>query len=150
VIVGASSPEEKTALVAYLAGKIGISSQQLIGAMPYEVGAITRKGLPLGAVIYINYRGPTVEMACAGEPGWLSPGTIRDAFTYPFVQLGVWTVLTHTSRNNAASRKFQRKLGFRELGVVECGPNRNDDAIIYSMTRPECRWIEQPTQARAA
>lgn len=150
MIVPAGSPEEKAALVSYLAARIGTSTQSLVGNMQFEAAAVTRKGIPVGAVLYTNYRVCTIEMVCAGEPGWVTPGALKAAFAYPFLQLECWTILTHTARINMPSRKFQRRLGFREVGVVACSANKADDAIIYSMTKPECQWINHRQEMRAA
>jgi hypothetical protein len=147
MIVPATSQDEKLTLVAYLASKIGTAPQALVGQMPFEVVTVTRSGLPVGAVLYINYRVQTIEMACAGEPGWLTPGTLRDIFAYPYHQLGVWSVVSLVARRNKTARIFNKKLGFRELGVVANGPSSEDDSLIYSMTRPECRWLGVPKAA---
>lgn len=141
MIERASTPEARATLVAYLASKMGTTPFDLVGHMPFEVVATMRNGKATGAVLYYNYRGPSIEMACAGEPGWLTRETIRDAFLYPFVQLGCWTVLTQVARSNTTARKFNQKLGFIELGVIESGPSKSDDVIVYKMTRDRCVWI---------
>ena len=145
----AQTIEEKAVLAAYIASKIGTTPQALIGSMPFEVASITRKGRPMGAVLYTNYRKHSVEMTVAGEPGWLSRGSIQAAFHFPFCQLGVWTVLAMVNRNNAASRELARRIGFAELCVIETGGTRGEDLILYALTRDKCLWIndEAPIQA---
>jgi hypothetical protein len=137
----AISIEEKSVLVAYLASKIGVTPQELVGNMPFEAMSCHRNGLPVGAALYTNYRGTSIEIAAAGEPGWLSRGTLSGAFSYPFLQLGVWTVLTLIQRNNADSRELNRRLGFTELCAIESGEGRIFDTILYGMTRDKCPWI---------
>jgi hypothetical protein len=153
MIVRANTNDEKLALTAYLASKIGTSPARLVGQMPYEIVATTdRNGRPNGAVMYINWRGSTIEMACAGEDGWLTRGNLVELFRYPFVQLKCWTVLTVVRRANAKARKFNVDLGFTELCVVRNSANKTEDSILYGMSRPECRWLpalEQPTRAVA-
>jgi L-amino acid N-acyltransferase YncA len=95
----------------------------------------------MGAVLYTNYRGHSIEVLAAGEPGWLTRGTIQAAFYYPFVTLGVWNVLTMINRSNAPSRELNRRLGFVELCVIETGGHRGEDIILYSMTREKCLWV---------
>ncbi len=141
MIVPARTQEDRATLVAYLASKIGTSPADLVGQMPFEVVATTRAGKPVGAVLYINYRGSSVEMACAGEDGWLTPGHLRGLFGFPFQQMGVWTVLTMVKRTNKTAREFNRRLGFTELCVIP-GETKDEDAFLHSMTRPQCRWIE--------
>jgi hypothetical protein len=132
---------DRGSLVAYVASKLGTTPQALVGAMPFEVVAVQVGGKTLGAVIYINYRGSTIEMAAAGETGWLTRSNIRDLFAYPFKQLGCWTVLSIVARRNAKAREFNKQLGFTELGVVANGPSKDDDSIVHTMTKPQCKWI---------
>jgi hypothetical protein len=142
MIVAAKTRDERLALVAYIASKIGVTPEGLVGQMPYEVvAAVDREGKPNGAVLYINYRGSTIEMACAGEPGWLTRGNLAALFHYPFEQLKCWTVLNVVRRRNTVSRKFATDLGFTELCVVRNSADRNEDSILYGMSRPECRWL---------
>ncbi len=137
----ARSIEEKAVLAAYVASMIGTTPQALVGSMPFEVASVTRSGRPVGAVLYTNYRKHAVEMTVAGEPGWISRGGIQAAFHFPFVQLGVWNVLTMVNRNNAPARELNRRVGFTELCVIETGGHRGEDIILYSMTRDKCFWI---------
>jgi L-amino acid N-acyltransferase YncA len=96
----------------------------------------------MGVVLYNNYRGAQIEMACAGMPGWLTRETLAELFAYPFIQLGCWTVLTGVKRANAKAREFNRKLGFRELCAIPQAPQKTGDTILYCMTRDQCRWLK--------
>ena len=129
-------------LVAYIASKTGTSPAQLVGQMPYEIVATTdHAGRPNGALLYINFRRSTIEMACAGEPGWMTREHLRQMFTYPYVQLKCWTVLATVERRNTKSRTMCQKIGFTELCVVKNSADKREDSILYGMSRPECRWI---------
>lgn len=132
---------EKFIIAQYVAHKMGITGQELVGHVPYEAVAVARKGFPVGGVIYLNYRQNSIEMACAGDPGWLTRADLRSLFTYPFVQLGCYTVITTVKRSNAVARKFNEKLGFLTLGVIESGLGKSEDTIVNTMTRPQCRWL---------
>lgn len=132
--------DERATLVAYLASKMGTSPEGLVGQMPFEIVAVRRDGKPMGAVMYINYRQTSIEMACAGEPGWLTRGNLRDLFAYPFLQLKVWTALTLVARSNRIARAFNTKLGFVELCTIPSG-RKESDTILYGMTRNQCSWI---------
>jgi RimJ/RimL family protein N-acetyltransferase len=145
MIVPAVQPQQKGALVTYLAGAIGIPPAELVGTMPFEAVGVFREGELAGAVLYTNWRGSSIEMACAGKPGWLTRGDLKELFAYPFKQLGVYVVLSMVTRRNDRARKFNERLGFRHLGVIESGVSKGEDSIIYSMTRPQCRWIEERT-----
>lgn len=144
MIVPATTSEEKVTLVTYLADKIGVTPGELVGQMPFQIVAVVNSGLPVGAVLYTNFRITSMEMACAGEPGWLTAGNLRSIFSYPFGQMGCFSVITTVMRANDKARKFNRDLGFRELGMIPSGVARDGDMLIYLMTKPECRWIKAP------
>lgn len=146
----AKTIEERAVLVGYLASKLGIMPQALVGQMPFEAAAIIRNGRPVGAVLYTNYRQYSIEMTAAGEPGWLTRADIRNAFYYPFIDLGCWTVLTMINRSNTASRELNRRLGFTELCVVETGVGKAGDVIMYGMSRNKCTWLQQQSLRAAA
>lgn len=148
MIQPARTDKERELLVAYIASKIGTSPRDLVSTMPFEVVATTGKnGDATGAVLYINYRGTSIEMACAGEPGWLTRQNLRGLFAYPFNQLGCYTVLSMVKRRNKVARAFNEKIGFVTLGVIECGGPSGEDTIINSMTRPQCRWLSAEAEA---
>lgn len=142
--------EEKAVLVGYLANKLSITPQALVGQMPFEAAAIIRNGRAVGAVLYTNYRQYSIEMTAAGEPGWLTRADIRNAFFYPFIDLGCWTVLTMINRSNTPSRELNRRLGFTELCVVETGAGKAGDVIMYGMSRNKCAWLPQELLRSAA
>jgi hypothetical protein len=144
VILPATTNDEKAVVLAYVASKIGTTPQDIVGSMPFSAIATLRGGNLLGGVIYTNYRVTSIEMSCAGEAGWLMPKDLRFLFEYPLIQLGCYTLLTSVTRRNERARKFNEKLGFEHLGVVESGLSKGDDTIVYKMTRPKCRWIGQP------
>jgi RimJ/RimL family protein N-acetyltransferase len=150
MIVPMRTAEEKQLLAQYLAFKMGCTAQELVGAVPFEIVAVARDGYPVGAVLYINYRQVSIEMACAGEPGWLTRANLRDLFRYPFVQLGCYTVITTVKRSNTVARKFNEKLGFTTLGVIESGLGRGEDIIVNTMTRPQCKWLTPADYAAVA
>lgn len=144
MILKAQNEDEKAVILAYVASKMGTTPKDVVGDMPYTAIATARGSRPTGGVIYTNYRGHSLEMSCAGEPGWLMPRDLGLLFGYAFVTLGCFTVITTVMRRNDRARRFNEKLGFEHLGVVESGQTKGDDTILYKMTRPKCRWIKQP------
>lgn len=141
MIESAQSPEERMMLVSYLASKIGVAPAALVGQMPFEIVAVKNGDKAVGAVLYINFRDTSIEMACAGERGWLTKGNLRELFEYPFYRLKVETVLSMVVRRNKEARAFNTKLGFTELCVIP-SRMRETDTILYGMTRSQCAWIE--------
>ncbi len=110
--------------------------------MPFEVWAVVKGAAIRGVVLYTNYRGASIEMSCAGEPGWLTRKSLRVFFDYPFVQLKCRRVTGIVHRKNKRSRDMCERLRYRLEGVCKHG-FETGDAIIYGMTRAECIWIEQ-------
>jgi hypothetical protein len=150
-VVPMRTPEEKMILVGFIAGRMGITPRELIGTVPFEIVAIAKQGYPVGAVMYINYRHQTIEMAGAGDPNWLvRREDLRDIFAYPFVQLGCYTVIANVKRSNTRSRTFVEQLGFISLGVIESGQGKSEDTIVHTMTRPKCKWLTPADRALVA
>lgn len=136
------NPQERLALLAYIASKTGTTPQALVGHMPFEVIRVDRAGKPIGAVLYTNFRGYSIEISAAGESGWLTRATIQGALAYPFIQLKCWTVFTLVNRTNTRSRELQRRLGFTEMCTISINGEKSDDVVLYGMTRDKCLWLQ--------
>lgn len=142
MIFRAETNEDKARLVFWLADKLRETPADLVGQMPFEIAAVVKGGAIRGVVLYINYRGASIEMACGGETGWLTRKALKAFFAYPFVQLKCRRVTGIVHRKNKRARDLNERLGFRLEGVCKHG-FETGDAIIYGMTRAECRWIER-------
>lgn len=68
---------------------------------------------------------------------------IEEVFSYLFDHLGMVRVTCLTSKKNKRSRKIIRGLGFRHEGTLKKGLDGIRDAIVYGMTREQCRWIKR-------
>ena len=141
MITPAITQAAKEMLIDYLGGKTGLSKTALIGEMPFEIVAISRQARYMGTVLYTNLRCNSLEMACAGEPGWLTRADVAALFAYPFIQLDLSSVLSHVERSNSKSRNLAARLGFREVGVLFDEYGHGRDGIIYQMQRSKCRWL---------
>jgi hypothetical protein len=141
MIVRAKTWEERSALVAYLASKIGITPEQMVGAMPFEIFAAIAAGKPRGAVLYINKWWRSVEMTWAGEPGWLTRSNLRDVFTYPFRDLGCLVAFGMIDASNARSIDLAERLGCRKAGVVPHMFGDGKAGFLYCMQHDSCQWL---------
>jgi len=150
MIVPARTKEERRDLVVYLAHKIGTTPARLMGEVPFEVLAATRGSTIVGAIYYTNFRTSSIEMGWAGEKGWVTRAHLREIFGYPFNQLGCLRVWGLIHRHNKESRTLAEKLGCRVVGVADDEYGVGQDAIIYSMKRDACRWIEPQAVAAPA
>lgn len=136
-MIRAATPDEKFRAATYIANKIGVSFNDLIGDMPFEV-ILTGKG----ALLYTNWRGDSIEVAAAGESGWFTRPVARAMFAYPFNQLKCHSLVAFTERQNKLTRDLLKRLGFQELAVIESGRGRRSDKMLYVITRRKCVWLD--------
>jgi hypothetical protein len=141
MFIRATSHFEKMTLLAYISAKLGTTPGRLVGNMPFEIAAITRAARPVGAVLYTNRRGTTIEMSWAGEPGWITAGAIRAMFNYPFNQLGCKLATGMIDLANRSSIEFAERLGCQRIGYVPHAFGERKDGVFYCMAYDECRWI---------
>ena len=137
----ARSPEERTQLVTYLADRIGTTAKALVGDMPFEMLAVVNGGALKGAVLLINFRRQSIELHCAGAPGWLTRANLRDIFDVVFNRLGCLVARGVTQRKNKKARRLNEKLGFKVVGVLDDEFGLHKDGILYAMRKQDCRWI---------
>lgn len=140
-IIAARTDDARAAVVQFIADRTGSTPQELVGDMPFEALCTFRAARPMGALLYSNHRGHSIELSAAGRPGWLTPGVVREIFRYPFEQLGCYNVLSFVKRSNSASRELCKRLGYQQLCMIRTGGRRADDMILYVMSRPSCRWL---------
>lgn len=104
--------------------------------------AIESDGLLIAGVIYVNQRDHDIEMNVAADSArFMNRTVLREAFSYPLIQLGCKRVTSIVSANNLHALEFNKRLGFIEEG--RCREAFGDhDAIILGMLKRECRWID--------
>lgn len=142
MIVRAASQDERRAVIEFIAKRLRMDPRELVGDMPFEaLGALRGEDL-IGAVIYTNYRGPSIETHWAGEAGWLTREHLRGIFAYPFQQLRVRRVTGIVHRKNKRARRIAEKIGFKLEGVCRDG-FETGDACIYGITKSDCRWLKE-------
>ena len=99
-------------------------------------------GKLLAGVLFDSMQKPNICMHIVTEPGWMNRDFIREAFRYPFIQLGCGRVTGKTPLKNKASLTFQKALGFKVEGRVRQPLPDGDDLIITGMLKSECKWLE--------
>lgn len=140
----AETQNERLTVVCYIASKIGVPPERVVGAMPFEALIVERDGKMIGAVIFLNRRSYTIDITWAGEPGWLSKGDLRDIWTYPFKQLGCLTVTGTTSARNVKGLEMNRRMGCTLVGTVPHAFGKDHHGEMYVMEHDKCRWINEP------
>lgn len=141
MIVQAETDAEKETLVQYLMLKIGASKDNLVGSMPFDVYAVVRDGVGLGAILLTNFRGTSVEICLAGDPGWISRRDLRALLHHIFVERGILRAWGIVKRSNGESRELAKRMGCREVGILESEYGPGIDGVLYSMAFNKCRWI---------
>jgi len=106
------------------------------------VGWLRDDDLTCGA-FYENYTRRSITATIAVAPGAVVPKEfLRAIFHYPFVQLGCEKIVALIAENNWKSQNLVEKMGFeREAVVTDYYPE--GDLFIYSMTKSQCRFLEE-------
>lgn len=137
-----ASEAERLEWLQYLADRVGGEPRDIVGDMPFGIYGVIRWGRLAGVILYTNYRDASIEMAWAGEPGWLTRRVLRDMWAYPFCQLGVAVVTGMVKGRNRHSQDVAER-----MGCVKCGSiprwYGDDDAVIYAVTADQCRWVDE-------
>lgn len=142
MIVRAETPEQKAALLAYLAEKVGELPHELAGTSPFQIFGALRDGKLAGVVMFVNYRRQSIEFHLAGSPGWMSRKDVKYLFSYAFGLNGCLRVWCLIKRKNKKARQGAERLGFRVLGVAHDEFGEGRDGILYEMTRTQCKWLK--------
>lgn len=124
--------------------------QQLHNIDPGPCAAIgiVRDNRLIAGVVYNNYiespdgRPVSIEGTIASiDPAWCTKRNLHALFFYPFVTLGVARFQATTARKNKKARQFLVRLGFTLDGMARQAWPLGGDAAVYSMLKPECRYI---------
>lgn len=142
MIVHARGQQERMTLVAYIASKIGVSPQALVGSMPFDIAAVKVAGFAKGAVLYTNIRGHSVEISWAGEKGWMTRENIREIFSYAFDGLGCLVAFGSVECKNETSMNVIERLGCKIIGIVPHLFGKDRNGQFCCMTRDECPWTK--------
>lgn len=66
---------------------------------------------------------------------------IKDLFFTAFTGFGLTRLTCFVARKNSRARRFVERLGFRHEGTLKRGYDGVQAAIVYGMTKEDCRWI---------
>lgn len=106
-----------------------------------SIAVLTDDGALIGGVVFHDFRPDVRSIEVSGasvSPRWLTRSLISMILSYPFEQLHCRRITTITPRRNEAARRFNRKLGYKQEGLIRRGFG-NDDAIVYGMLAGEWR-----------
>lgn len=137
MIVKASGGQEKIAL-DYLSRRLRIAPDALTHG-PYSVFLACKGNNAKGVVLYKNYTSGDIEMLCAGEPGWVTPGLLKFVLSYPFEQLNCNRITCLAHRKNKAMRGYLVRMGFKLEGVKRKALN-GEDLMMYGLLKGKTKW----------
>ena len=127
------------AVAEWVATNLGVTI-----APPYvSLGVLGADGVLIGGAVFSGYSGANIDVTIYG-PRAMTRAAMRAGFGYVFGQLRCERLTARCKRSNASMRRLIDRLGFKYEGAQRryWGPDRNDDAMVYGMTRDECRWLD--------
>lgn len=70
----------------------------------------------------------------------MTPSFLGAIFDYAFNICGVWKVIATISDDNTKSIRLVKNMGFIEEARI-ADAHDNGDFLIFTMTRPQCRFL---------
>lgn len=98
----------------------------------------------LEAVIVYNAKDESnIGMSIASTtPKWCKKSVLKIAFGFPFMQLGLNRVTGIQNEFNHKARSLVERLGFELEGEMKQYYQNGESAMIYGMTKDNCRWLK--------
>ncbi len=98
-----------------------------------------RAGHLRGGVVFTQYSGANIVMACALEAP-LTRMFLRAMFIYPFLQLGCRRMTLLIDEDNKKSIRLVEHVGFKQEGRMREAMPRGD-VLVYGLLKSECRFL---------
>ena len=76
------------------------------------------------------------------NPKWCTRLVIKAMCHYPFIQLGLNRVTATVKQSNVKSVSLIERVGFTFEGELRRYYQNGESAMIYGMTKDECRWLK--------
>lgn len=104
---------------------------------------LKRNGEMVAGVLYERWTPHSVWVHIAAVPGkrWMSRDYLYYCFAYPFLQVGVKKILGFVEASNMDSRRLNEHFGYVQEAAIKGCAMDGGDAIIYSMTKEQCRFL---------
>lgn len=83
-----------------------------------------------------------IHVVSDGGKRWASRTFLREAFAYPFVQLGLKRLTALVPAKNTDALTLDLRLGFQVEGRMAEATD-NDDLVVLGMLRRNCIWIPE-------
>lgn len=100
-------------------------------------GFVDAGGRLTGGCVFTGYNGDTVELSLAGR-GAATRAALAAVVSYVFDQLACSRLQMHTKRRNKRVLKMLAgRLGVHYEGVARSYFGKNDDGVVYALTRDD-------------
>lgn len=83
-----------------------------------------------------------IHVVSDGGKRWASRTFLREAFGYPFIQLGLNRLTALVPAKNTDALTLDLRLGFQVEGRMAEATD-NDDLVVLGMLRRNCIWIPE-------
>lgn len=83
-----------------------------------------------------------IHVVSDGGRRWASRTFLREAFAYPFVQVGLKRLTALVPAKNTDALTLDLRLGFQVEGRMAEATD-NDDLVVLGMLRRNCIWIPE-------
>ena len=96
----------------------------------------------LAVVIYnaVDEKNCGISIA-SSSPKWASKSVLKAAFGFPFIQLGLNRVTGTIKASNKKAIRNAERLGFTLEGELKQYYENGESAMIYGLTKDNCRWL---------
>jgi RimJ/RimL family protein N-acetyltransferase len=72
---------------------------------------------------------------------------IREVFDYIFIKANRQVAVGIVNSDNVKALKFDKKLGFTEIGRIKDGHKKGIDTVLLELRRENCIWINHRKEA---
>ena len=96
----------------------------------------------LAVVLYNCLDEANCQMSIASSsPKWATKVSLKVAFSFPFIQLGLGRVSATIRESNQKSISLAERLGFKQEGMLREYYLNGENALIYGLLKRECNWL---------
>lgn len=81
------------------------------------------------------------------SPLCIRHGFLSHVFDYVFITRGYKRVFGFVSQENQRALKFDKHIGFKEVGRLEDGFSEGVDLVAIRMDKSDCRWLSEIKRA---
>lgn len=122
-----------------------------LSANARAIEAVDGKGHIRGQVAFDGWTPTACQAHMAVDHPIVWRSLLVPALDYAFQQAGKIVLVGIIAAHNAASRRFARAVGFRDIARIKDGWEAGDDLVVYQLRKQDAaRWLTQNHRRAAA